>query len=595
MTDAHDHGPRHPHALRLDAFAEAATAVLDSPSRCGEALFDALHECWLALQNVPGHLPPYRGDPREVVERFEDARTQLGRALREVPALAGAAHGGRPERGGTLEPDEAEDPYGRDDRDENRAEHEDEDRDKHEGEGAGEGEGEGEGERVDGTGRATSVEGTEADVGPALDQEERVADSPPRASEEPEDANAPEASETAEIPEASGTEVAPGTPDVREPLDPMNLAKPSVSVQRPATTEPPLVAVELTGAQPVSGSAHGSSPGSPAVPADPLADFAAVLERLESDLRREQVRYLPQPAPARRDDGDADAAERVRRIWRRVHMALLRLPGDVAAEWRTTAAVKASLAGLPVPEDDVCDLDVIVLGLPDGLCPAERLPLDFADLPAAAVAVDPKFLLHLGLPPAEIGALPPGDPRPAWAVRAAQAERLAALDPELHVALLHDHQPGSLAEREHRDKYERRLASLLRTAGQGLDEKRAWTRENRLGAAHHLDMVLGGLVHKRPAAPESWWYQWRTRVSRILVPLAEDANYEVIVRPLEDLRRDFAAEYTIAETVKGVAGSSEPEVQWVVWTALRRKKGSNYGPNKHKGRVVVRPAEPTRR
>ncbi|MEU1529609.1 hypothetical protein [Streptomyces fagopyri] len=582
MSDAHDHEPRHAHALRLDAFAAAATAVLDSPSRCGEALFEALHECWLALQNVPGHLSPYRDDPREVVERFEDARTQLGRALREVPALAGAAHFERPARGGTLEPDGAQDLCGRDDTDEDRAEDE----------GEGEGAGEHKGERVDGTGRVASVEGTEADVGPAPDQEERAADPPPRTSDGPEEANVPQAPG---IPESSGTDEAPGTPDVPEPLDPANLAKPSVPAKRPAPAQPPFLDVELTGDHPVSGSAHGSSPGSPAVPADPLADFAAVLERLESDLRREQVRYLPQPAPARRDGGDADAAELVRRIWRRVHMALLRLPGDVAAEWRTTAAAEASLAGLPVPEEEVTDPDVIVLGLPDGLCPAERLPLDFGDLPAAAGEVDPKFLLHLDLPPAGIGSLPPGDPRPAWAVRAAQAERLAALDPELHVALLHDHQPGSLAEREHRDKYERRLASLLRTAGQGLDEKRAWTRENRLGAAHHLDMVLGGLVHKRPAAPESWWYQWRTRVSRILVPLAEDANYEVIVRPLEDLRRDFAAEYTIAETVKGVAGSSEPEVQWVVWTALRRKKGSNYGPNNHKGRVVVRPAEPTRR
>ncbi|MFE2139403.1 hypothetical protein ACFW9X_40555 [Streptomyces sp. NPDC059466] len=326
-----------------------------------------------------------------------------------------------------------------------------------------------------------------------------------------------------------------------------------------------------------------------------MADFAAVLERLESDLRSEQVRYLPQPASPRRDDRDAETAELVGRVWRRVHMALLRLPRDVAAEWRTASAAKASLAGLPVPDEDVADPDVIVPGLPDGLCPVERLPLDFADLPAAAGEVDPKFHECLGLPAAGIAHLPPGDPRPAWAVRAAQAERLAALDPELHVALLHDHQPGSLAEQEHRDKYERRLASLLRTAGQSLDETMAWTRENRLGAAHNLDMVLGGLVHRRPAAAESWWYQWRTRVSQILIPLAEDANYEVISRPLEDLRRDFAAEYTIEETVKGVAGSSEPEVQWVVWTALRRKKGANYGPNKHKGRVVVRPAEPTRR
>lgn len=576
MTDAHDHEPRHAHALGLGAFAEAATAVLESPSQCGEAMFEALHECWLALQNVAGHLPPYRDDPREVVERLDEARTQLGRALREASALAAALHGERPARGSALASGEAEDGHGSGD--ENR------DGGGHEAEGRGEDEHVGRGDQ------AASDEGNEADVGVEPVQGERMADPASPAAGGPEGPTESEAPETLKTPDQLDQL------DNPDQLDPSIPAKSSVPVKQPGSTELSLTDEELTERHTMpESSSHGSSSGSPPVPTDPLADFAVVLEQLESDLRSEQVRYLPQPAPPRRDDRDGEAAELVGRIWRRVHMALLRLPGDVATEWRTTAAAKAALAGLPVPDEEVADTDVIVLGLPDGLCPAERLPLDFADLPAAAREVDPKFHRYLGLPAAEIGSLPPGDPRPAWAVRAAQAERLAALDPELHVALLHDHQPGSLAEQEHRDKYERRLASLLRTAGQGLDEKMAWTRENRLGAAHHLDMVLGGLVHKRPAAPESWWYQWRTRVSRILIPLAEDANYEVIFRPLEDLRRDFAAEYTIEETVKGVAGSSEPEVQWVVWTALRRKKGSTYGPNKRKGRVVVRPAEPTRR
>ncbi|MFJ2397852.1 hypothetical protein ACIOTI_34600 [Streptomyces sp. NPDC087843] len=602
MTDAHGHRPRHAHAVRLGAFAQAATVLLDSPSQCGEALFEALHECWLALQNVPGHLPPYRDDPREVVERFEEARTQLGWALREASALTAAAHGERPAGGGTSEPDGGES-----------------------GEGDRHGDGDGNrDERVGRTDPGASVEGDEAEVRLDSVPKDRVTDSPSHASAVPEEGEGPKPPRTPETSQTSQTSEPPGTsvpsetpetpeisvtpetpesaetPDEQDGLDPANLAKPSVSVRQPRPTEPTFAASELTtprstDPQSAPGSPHSSSPGPTAVRTDPLADFAAVLEQLESELRSEQVRYLPQPASPRREDRDGDAAELVGRVWRRVHMALLRLPGDVAAEWRTTAAARAALAGLPVPDEEVADPDVIVLGLPDGLCPAERLPLDFADLPAAARDANPKFHRYLGLPAAEIGDLPPGDPRPAWAVRAAQAERLATLDPELHVALLHDHQPGSLAEQEHRDKYERRLASLLRTAGQGLDEGMAWTRENRLGAAHHLDMVLGGLVHKRPAAPDSWWYQWRTRVSQILVPLAEDANYEVIFRPLEDLHRDFAAEYTIAETVKGVAGSSEPEVQWVVWTALRRKKGANYGPNKHKGRVVVRPAEPTRR
>ncbi|MEU7336447.1 hypothetical protein [Streptomyces sp. NPDC007074] len=645
MTDAHDREPGDALALRLGAFAEAATAVLDSPSRCGQALFDALHEFWRALQNVPGHLPPYRDDRREVVERFVEARTQLGWALSEASALAAAPHGRRPEEDDTPAPNGPE--GGTDPEDvrgggpgagnEVRRPARDEDRAGDGAEADGQGTGSGSGWRVGGTGEGLSAEENGTDAGPEPPGRDQAAGfpssaadavgspGPSRVSETPVASVTPEASEGAEpsrtpgtadevdqgnpgaptgdgVPEAPETPGARGIPEVRGipeapgvPDAPVIPPKPSVPPRRPDSTQAVLAAAESGGRRPAPGTSPGSPPGSGAAPVEPLADFAAALERLESELRSEQIRYLPPPAPPRRDDRDADAAELVGRIWRRVHMALLRLPHDVAAEWRTTTAAQASLAGLAAPDEEVGDPDVIVPGLPDGLHGAERAPLDLADLPAAAAAVDAKFHRYLGLGAAEIGALPPGDPRPAWAVRAAQAERLAALDPELHVALLHDHQPGSLAEQEHRDKYERRLASLLRTAGQGLDAKMAWTRENRLGAAHNLDMVLGGLVHKRPAAPESWWYQWRTRVSRILIPLAEDANYEVIFRPLEDLRRDFAAEYTIAETVKGVAGAGEPEVQWVVWTALRRKKNAAYGPNRHKGRVVVRPAEPTRR
>ncbi|MER7677773.1 hypothetical protein [Streptomyces sp. NPDC096934] len=661
MTDAHGQDPGDALALRLGAFAEAATAVLDSPSRCGQALFDALHEFWQALQNVPGHLPPYRDDRREVVERFVEARTQLGWALSEASALAAAPHGRRPPEDGTparngpgggADPEDVrgggpgagnEGRHPARDEGDGEADGEGEDWAEAYGQGTGTGGGSGSGGQVGGTGEDLSAEenGTEAgpeppgrdqavdflspaadgvgSPGPSKVSATPVASVTPAASEvaEPsrtpgpadevdqEDPGAPTGDRVPEAPETPGARGIPEVPGAREvpgvpevpgiPGAPVIPPKPSVPTRRPGSPQAGLGAAESGGRRSAPGTSPGSPSGSGAAPVEPLADFAAVLERLESELRSEQIRYLPPPAPPRRDDRDADAAELVARIWRRVHMALLRLPHDVAAEWRTTTAARASLAGLAAPDEEVGDPDVIVPGLPDGLHGAERLPLDLADLPAAAAVVDPKFHRYLGLGAAEIGTLPPGDPRPAWAVRAAQAERLAALDPELHVALLHDHQPGSLAEREHRDKYERRLASLLRTAGQGLDAKMAWTRENRLGAAHNLDMVLGGLVHRRPAAPDSWWYQWRTRVSRILIPLAEDANYEVIFRPLEDLRRDFATEYTIAETVKGVAGAGEPEVQWVVWTALRRKKNAAYGPNRHKGRVVVRPAEPTRR
>lgn len=619
MSDAHDHEPGSAHALRLGAFADAATAVLNSPSRCGTALFDALHECWQSLQHVPGHLAPYRDDPREAVEHFEEARRQLGWALREVAALeravregaareeqrsaAGAAFGSavteRGSRGGHLEAADRGEPTEQGERG-SPVEQGDEAR-------AGE-PSPGTFEAADGTAGSDTldpVNTVEQPVDPVTPvpvvEAGKLPESSAVAADTP-DASGPTASV------ADGTEmsmrsggVADGTEASESPhhapVEAEGVASedgdPDSSAPGAATSDPATPAPTPTGST-TPGTATPAPKAAPPVTAvDPLAEFAGVLERLESDLRSEQVRFLPHPAPARRDGPDADPAVTVRRTWQRVHMALLRLPDDVAAEWRATSAATAADAGHPVPDEDARDPDVIVPGLPDDVCPAERLPLDFADLPAAAMEVDPRFHESLGLSAAEIGKLPSGDPRPAWAVRAAQAVRLAGLDPELHIALYHDHQPGSLAARKNLDSYERRLTSLLLTAGQGLDEKLAWTQESKLGAAHNLDMLLGGLVHKRPAAPDSWWYQWRTRVSRILVPLAADANYEVILRPLEDLRRDFVREYTIEETVKGVAGSSEPEVQWVVWTALRRQKGKGFGPNKHKGRVVVRPAEPT--
>lgn len=574
MTDAHDHGPSGAHALRLGAFAEAATAVLDSPSGCRTALFDALHQCWQSLQGVAGHLPPYVDDPREVVEHLERARTELGVALREaaartaptpggpaardtVPEGTGADRGERTERSELPERPERPEPT-------------------KPAEGT---------EQVDRVEQVEQTERTEV-VGRSTEEHEAPAqqDPPgPAGSAGPVDLpNGHDGAAGPAAPAAADPPQAPDSPHTPEP--PRAPSAPGEDGTPDATTH--------GGAEPTAAVAttRGTEPTAAVAVADPLTEFATALDRLEANLRREQVRYLPPPTQARRDDGGGDPAELVARTWRRVHMSLLRLPSAVAAEWRTTAAATAADAGHPVADEDIADLDVIVTGLPQDLCPAQRLPLDFTDLSAAAAEAPPKFHKALGLSAAELGKLPPGDPRPAWAVRAAQAVRLAALDPELQVALHHDHQPGSLATEESRDSYERRLTSLLLTAGQALGEKEGWPRENKLGAAHHLDMLLGGLVHKRPAAPDSWWYQWRTRVSRILAPLASEANYEVIIRPLEDLGRDFVRQYTIEESVKGVPGSSEPEVQWVVWTMLRRQKG--FGPNKHKGRVVVRPAEP---
>ncbi|MGW7379028.1 hypothetical protein [Streptomyces sp. NPDC054794] len=320
---------------------------------------------------------------------------------------------------------------------------------------------------------------------------------------------------------------------------------------------------------------------------DPLTDLVTTLEGLEEGLLKEQKGYLP--SPQRRTDAAVESrAELIARMWQRFHVALLRLPADARVRWRTKAAATVSEAGFAVPRKDAVDPDVVVPGLPDGLCEARRLPLDFADPAETAAQSRPEILQELGLSQEGIGRLDSTDLRLAWAARAEQALCLVELDPQLRIALVHDQQPEGLATQEQRGAYTIALLGHLRSAGQGLQEK-GWSEDSRLGAAHKLDMVLGGLVHQRPAAPDSWWFDWRTRVSRLLIPLAMSAKYEVIIKPLEELRRDTLKDCTIPLTVKGVSGASEPDVQWVVWTPLRSYAGG--GPNDHRGRLVVRPAD----
>lgn len=328
-------------------------------------------------------------------------------------------------------------------------------------------------------------------------------------------------------------------------------------------------------------------------PRDPRQDLVDALTVLEGELWREQARHLGKPPAKRRPAGAArPPAEQIAELWRRFHLALLRLPADARRTWRGRAGRTAADAGFAVGQRDSDNPDAVIPALPDGLCDPLLLPLDLADPAGAAARAAPDILRELALTPEETLALDPGDPRLEWAARADQALRLVELDPDLRVALVHDEQPGGLARREARETYRAALLGHLRSAGQGLQEE-GWTPDHRLGAAHELDMVLGGLVHARPAAPDSWWYEWRTRVSRLLVPLAREARYEVIVQRLDELRRDALKDCTVAGTVKGVPGAGELEVQWVVWTPLRPY--GNLGDNRHRGRLVVRPVDPPSR
>ncbi|MFH9794991.1 hypothetical protein [Streptomyces virginiae] len=318
-------------------------------------------------------------------------------------------------------------------------------------------------------------------------------------------------------------------------------------------------------------------------PADPLAGFGAALAALEGKLRAEQIGYLPHTPLSAARRPPAGSAEHITATWQRLHMALLRLPAHLREEWRVQARETAEAAGLAVTAEDASDPDVIVPGLPQGLRAAERIPLVVAAPRSAAMSVREEIHNKLGTSPDTLMDLPFADPRPMWAVRAEQALRLVDLDPELHVAVMVEDQPSSLASEEARLGYRQRLDSLLESAGSSQADD--WPADSRLGAAHELDMVLGGLVHKRPAATDSWWWQWRTGVSEVLAPLAESAGYRLVPKAYSRWTMYDIDAYTVKNSVPGQSG--EPLVQWVLWTPLQRKGGS--AGNERKGRIVMRP------
>ncbi|MFE1898199.1 hypothetical protein [Streptomyces yangpuensis] len=547
----------------LGGFAEAAAVVLTTPSACRDAMLGALDRCWEDLQQVGGHRRPYAQDGAEVLARFDAARAALQHALRAAGAAGTVRAGGAVAAADAAAGSAAPAP-------------------------------------VESADRTDTAPPDREDAGPAGPQ-------PPAVDGAAACAGAPGPGPgPAPVAQPSPGGAGPGfganagsgqdlTPEQSAPVSSGPSAEALPGARPPGDGGPgpvdPATAVDPTASRGATAAAAGGpeSPagaGAQAEPEpDPLAGFAEALEALETDLLAEQIRYLPRTPPAPAADPGAGAADRVAATWQRVHMALLRLPDTLRQEWRARADEAAAAAGMAVSAEDSTDPDVIVPGLPQGLYAAERVPLAVTD-PLAAARVPEEILLSLGTTPDAVTGLPATDPRPAWAVRAEQAIRLVELDPELHVAVLVEEQPSVLASPDARLRYRRHLDRLLGSAGSS--QANRWPADGRLGAAHNLDMVLGGLVHKRPAAPGSWWWHWRTGVSLILAPLAENAGYELVTKPVKDWRKPHIDSYAVKETVPGVGQAEEPLVQWVVWTPLKPKSFS--AKNERKGRVVIRPA-----
>ncbi|MEV6678909.1 hypothetical protein AB0N09_18925 [Streptomyces erythrochromogenes] len=538
----------------LSGFAEAAAVVLATPSECREVMLGALSRCWEELRWVGRHLRPYADDPAEVFDRFEAARASLERLLWAAGTAGPAWAGGAPNAAGGSAPETVE--------------------------------------RAGAVGRPASAVPGAVDAAPA--STDRVLAAGVGAEGVGPGAGPVHPGHVPPGPGAASPAAPPGTRP-RPGEDGTQPAAAAVDgpergtgegLRAPAATGPtePATAGKPAGPDP-AGAGDGVAPPAPVKPpADPLAGIADAFGALEARLLAEQIGLLPRTPLSAAIRPPSTTAERIAATWQRVHMALLRLPAHLRDEWRAQARETAAAAGLAVTDEDSSDPDVIVPGLPQGLCTAERVPLVVAAPGAAAVGVREEIHHKLGTSPSTLVDLPPTDPRPIWAVRAEQALRLVDLDPELHVAVFVEDQPSSLSSQEARLRYRMHLYRLLATAGSSQAD--GWPADSRLGAAHELDMVLGGLVHKRPAALDSWWWQWRTGVSEILAPLAERARYELVPKTFGKWTRLDVDAYTVKNSVPGRSG--EPLVQWVLWTPLKPRGGAART-NERKGRIVMRP------
>ncbi|MFD6112534.1 hypothetical protein ACFWG0_20805 [Streptomyces yangpuensis] len=550
----------------LGEFAEAAAEVLGTPSECREVVLDALSRCWDELRWVGRHLHPYANDPAEVYDRFDSARASLERGLWAAGVAAAPEYLGNRDLGNRDR--RAQD---RSAQDHGEQDHGGEDRTGQEHAGP----------------EPAPFEADASEEGPAS-----ATQSPPDDGHVAPGQVAPDG-DGAVGTGAEGSEDRTGAAaDGSEPDHPAGSSVTGPTGDQPSSSgdDGPGAGAEAeaetsAGAGAEAGAeAEAEAGAEPA--ADPLAGFADALGALERKLLAEQIRFLPPTTQSAAVRPAVTAAERIAATWQRVHMALLRLPTHPCDEWRAQAREVAAAAGLAVPAEEASDPNVIVPGLPQGLYVAQRVRLALPAPRMAAKSVAREIHERLGISPEAVMELPAADPRLAWAVRAEQALRLVDLDPELQVAVFPDSRPAGLESQTVRMSYRQRLNSTLEGAASAVAGEGEWSADSRLGAAHSLDMVLGGLMHKRPAAPDSWWARWRDGVSEILDPLADSAGYERVRIPLAKWQPSHVEAYA-GKTIPGVGAIEEPLVQWVVWTPLRpRDKAAR---NEHRGRVVIRP------
>ncbi|WP_344441355.1 hypothetical protein, partial [Kitasatospora nipponensis] len=299
-----------------------------------------------------------------------------------------------------------------------------------------------------------------------------------------------------------------------------------------------------------------------------LKDFHQSLARLGRELRtRHADAFHPQEAiPAVSDD--------VSRLWRHLHLTLLRLPAADRDHW---ARRLADTAERRLGQRTECGPDTVVPALP-GVYP-ERLdvPLPLTAEPETEPSPSSRrvreILDQVPATPAVRNELRP------WAVRLEQAVRLLRVDLALGWYPQLEYPTWTvLGPHDFRSFGIEGLWQLATALGTG-------TVEARLESAQNLDEILGSVCHRRPARHGSWWWDWRLAVAEPLLVLGVEAGR----RSLEPGEFRDEESDSLRAWCDGIEGEDlpGPVVHWMVRAPLRPAVEHADGQNpKFRGRIV---------
>ncbi|MCI0461327.1 MAG: hypothetical protein L0Z62_30635 [Gemmataceae bacterium] len=280
-------------------------------------------------------------------------------------------------------------------------------------------------------------------------------------------------------------------------------------VDRTGVSSSPMLPSDGTSDRLASGNAMSAS-GSPRLL--PLARDMAADARLQAELSRSPIR-----------DGSDDE------IWNDVHRLLLRVPPDLAEEWRRRCQKQAEQAGGRVDETTVA---VVPLGRDELLYPGLTGDIRATGL-RTEVALDPR--------------VSPSPDRDLHALASVASACLWFLSQDSHLChcLRNVFRFGvTPLTGEQRERYEaelRRLWERLRAGTvrpQAAAGRQGW--KDWLKMCLDFDEAVHSLVYQPPAAPVSWWGRLQGQAREVLFRMRDRAVQAGCPVHLQTLGGNFA-------------------------------------------------------